>query len=199
MRFPCGKVHHKVEIWLKKSTYKLGGIMGTNFLGSSNSMDFTAFSHAMGNWWGNPCISHVIKYIIKYIGCESNEKKSTHAMGKVWVPISQVPYIRWVLQDFPGNHFPSLFCFCRIFLGTNFPVFSHMMGFPVFSHAMGNWWKNPCISHMMKYTTRWESNGKKYPSYGKSMGTNFPGLSYLIGFSDFSNAMRNLMSIPSIP
>ena len=48
------------------------GKMGANFPGSPNSMDFAAFSHAMGNWWENPCISHIIKYTI---GCESNGKK----------------------------------------------------------------------------------------------------------------------------
>ena len=25
------------------------------------------------------------------------------------------------------------------------------MGFVAFSHAMGNWWENPCISHMMRF------------------------------------------------
>ena len=39
--------------------------MGTNFPGFFNSMDFTAFSHAMGNW----CITHIVKYTK---GCESN-------------------------------------------------------------------------------------------------------------------------------
>ena len=48
--------------------------MGTNFLGSPNSMDFTAFPHAMGNGRGNPCISHIIKSTIE---CESNKKKET--------------------------------------------------------------------------------------------------------------------------
>ena len=37
---------------------------------------------------------------------------------------------------------------------------------------------------------------KKHPFYGKSMGTNFPGLPYLMGFADFSNVMGNLMRKP---
>ena len=48
-------------------------------------------------------------------------------------------------------------------------------GFVAISHDMGNWWENPCISHMMKYTTRFESNGEKHPYYGNCMGTNFLG------------------------
>ena len=36
---------------------------------------------------------------------------------------------------------------------------------------------------------RWESNGKKHPYYGKSMGTNFPGFAHLIVFPEFSHAI----------
>ena len=46
--------------------------IGTNYLGSPNSIDFTAFSHPMGNRRGNPNISRIIKYTIEY---ESNDKK----------------------------------------------------------------------------------------------------------------------------
>ena len=80
--------------------------MGTNFLGSPNSMDFTAFPHAMGNGRENPCISHIIKSTIE---CESNKKKrNTHTMGKVRVPIFQVLHIQWVLLNISGNQFPKL-------------------------------------------------------------------------------------------
>ena len=41
------------------------------------------------------------------------------------------------------------------------PDFLHTMGFVAFSRTVGNLWGNPCISHMLKYTIRWESNGKK--------------------------------------
>ena len=34
---------------------------------------------------------------------------------------------------------------------NNFPGSPHTMGFVAFSHAMGNWWENPCISHMMRF------------------------------------------------
>ena len=48
-------------------------------------------------------------------------------------------------------------------MSTNFPGPPHTMGFVGVFRAMGNWWENPCISHIMKYTTGWESNGKKSP------------------------------------
>ena len=51
------------------------------------------------------------------------------------------------------------------------PEFCHI--FPCY----GNSWGNPCIYHMMKYTTRWKSSGKNRPYYGKSMETNFPSFS----------------------
>ena len=46
-------------------------------------------------------------------------------------------------------------------MSTNFPASSHATSFVAFSRTMRNWWGNPCISHMMKYTIGWESNGKK--------------------------------------
>ena len=48
-------------------------------------------------------------------------------------------------------------------MSTNFPGPPHTMGFVVFSRTLGNWWENPCISHVIKYTIGWESYGKKVP------------------------------------
>ena len=48
-------------------------------------------------------------------------------------------------------------------MGTNFPSFAHLMVYAEFSHAIGNWLENPYISHVMKSTIGWESNGKKAP------------------------------------
>ena len=39
---------------------------------------------------------------------------------------------------------------------------------------------------------------KNNPFYGKSMGTDFPGLSHSMGFADFSNAMGNLIKEPML-
>ena len=169
MRFPCDKVYHKMGIWWKKSIHTLEGKMGTNFPGSFNSMDFTAFSHAMGNWWGNPCVSHMIKYTIE---CEYNGKKYPYS-GE-----SMSAY-------FPGSpHTMSSVGFSREPISQVSP------------HVMGSWWENTCISYMIKYTTGWESNGKNHQFYGKGVGTNFSGLSHSMSFADFSNAMGNLMRKP---
>ena len=56
----------------------------------------------------------------------------------------------------------------------NFPDFPHTMGFVAFSHVMRNKWENTCISYVIKYTVKRESNGKKAP-VEKSRTTNFPG------------------------
>ena len=116
--------------------------MATNFLGSPNSMDFAAFSHAMENWWGNPCISYVTKYTME---CESNFKKA---------PIPSEKY------EYRFPRFSTYDGFCNIFPEINFSGLSHSMGFPAISHASGNWRENPGISHMVKYVTGWQSNGK---------------------------------------
>ena len=72
--------------------------MGTNFQDSPNMKGFVVFSHTLRNCWGNPCISHMLKYIL---GWKSDGKKRTHTMVKVWVPISQTFPIPWVLLHFP--------------------------------------------------------------------------------------------------
>ena len=41
----------------------------------------------------------------------------------------------------------------------DFSDFPHAMGFVEFSRTVGNVQGSPCISHMLKYTIRWESNG----------------------------------------
>ena len=73
-----------------------------------------------GNWWGTPCISHIIKYTIE---CESNGKKAP---------------ILWEKYEYQFPRFSTYNVFCRIFPGTNFPDFSLSMGLAVFSHVMGN-------------------------------------------------------------
>ena len=47
--------------------------MGTNFQGFPHSIDFVAFFYAMGNWWENTCIFHMIKYTIRW----SNGEKAS--------------------------------------------------------------------------------------------------------------------------
>ena len=105
-------------------------------------------------------------------------------MGKVWVPISQVLPIWWVLLHFPvlwktdgeTHTFPiswSIPCDGNLMgknhpyygksMSTNFPGSPYMTGFLAFSCSVGNWWGNLCIFQMMKCAIGWESNGKKAP------------------------------------
>ena len=59
-------------------------------------------------------------------------------------------------------------------MSTNFPGSSHRMGFVAFSRTMGNWWRNPCIPHIMKYTIGWESYGEKAPMLWEKYEYQFP-------------------------
>ena len=67
-------------------------------------------------------------------------------------------------------------------ISTNFPGSPHSKGFVALSRTMRNWWGNPCISHMMKYTIGWESNGKKAPILWEKYEYQFPRLSPYHGF-----------------
>ena len=62
------------------------------------------------------------------------------------------------------------------------PDFPSTMGFVAFSLAVGNLWGNPCISHMLKNTIRWESNEKKAPILWEKYEYQFPRLSPYHGF-----------------
>ena len=65
--------------------------------------------------------------------------------------------------------------------------------------AMGNLWEKPCIFHGVGDTVGWKSDGKKYPYFGESVGTNFPGSLKLMDFATFFNAMGNWWGNLSIP
>ena len=124
-------------------------------------------------------------------------------MGKVWAPVSQVLPIRWVLLHFPilseidgeTHAFPIWWsipqdvnligqkhpCHGRSMV-IDFLDFPHTMGFVEFSRTVGNVQGKPCISHMLKYTIRWESNGKKAPILWEKYEYQFPRLSPYHGF-----------------
>ena len=97
-------------------------------------------------------------------------EKSTHFMEKVWEPVSQALSIRWALLHFPilweideKTHAVSVWWsipevrslmgkkhpYCGKSMSINFPDFPHTIGFVAFSLTVGDWWENPCISHMM--------------------------------------------------
>ena len=83
-------------------------------------------------------------------------------------------------------------------MSINFPDFPHTIGFVAFSRTVGKLWQNLYISHMLKYTTGWESNGKKHPYYGKSMSINFPDFPHTMGFVAFSHTVGTLWGNPYI-
>ena len=80
----------------------------------------------------------------------------------------------------------------------NFLDFPHTMCFVAFSRTVGNLWGNQYISHMLKYTIGWKSEGKKHPSYGKSMIIDFPDFFHTMGFLAFFRSVGNLWGNPYI-
>ena len=178
--------------------------MSTNFPDFFHMMGFVALSCAMGNWWGNACISRMMKYTT---GWGSSWKNHPY-YGKVWEPISEAFLIQWGLLHFPmlweideKIHVFPMWCSIPWYgnktapcygksTSTNFPGYPYTIGFVAFSRAMGNWWGNFSISHM-KSTTGLESNWNKHPCYEKCIGTNFPDFHYLMCFATFSHAMGN--------
>ena len=189
-----------------------GKIVSTNFPGSPHTMNFVAFYCAIGNWWRYPCISHVMKNTI-----DGNLMEKKHPYyGKVWVTISQVFPLQWVLLRFPAlweidREIYAFFIQWSIGqdenlmekstrtmekrMWINFLGFPHSMGFATISHAIGNWWGNSCISHLMEYTKRWKSNGKKAPvlgvlqnvvHFGKKKFPNFERKMFILSLRSFS-------------
>ena len=67
-------------------------------------------------------------------------------------------------------------------MSINFPDFPHTMGFVAFSRTVGNLCGNPCISHVLKHTIGWESDGKKAPILWEKYDYQFPRLSPYHGF-----------------
>ena len=139
--------------------------MGANFPGFPHLTGLAVSSHITGNWWENTCI--FMWWIIPWNG--NLMEKSTHTRGKVWVQISQVLHIWWVLLHFPvlwgipkdGNRMGKNHPYYGESMSTNFPGSPHTMGFVAFSHTIRNWMGNPCISYMMKYAIGWKCNGEK--------------------------------------
>ena len=85
MHFWCAVEYHRVGIWWKKSSHALGKIW----------VSLSQSSQQGGFYWIFLCYEKLIRNTMHFpcnevyhrmgIGCE----KSTHAIGKVWVPISQ--------------------------------------------------------------------------------------------------------------
>ena len=62
-------------------------------------------------------------------------------------------------------------------MGTNFPGSCNLMDFASFSCAVENWWGNPSIFQVTKYTIGWESNGKKMLILWQKYEYQFPRIS----------------------
>ena len=90
----------------------------------SPTMSFVAFSCTMGNWWGSPCISHMMEYTV---GWESYGEKSP---------------ILWEKYEYQFPRFTSSEGFCCIF-----PYYEKLMGKPMHFpysevyHRMGMGWE----------------------------------------------------------
>ena len=100
----------------------------------SPTMSFFAFSRTMRNWWGNPCISHMMKYAI---GCEFNGKKAPILWEKY-----EYQFPRLSLH----HGFCCIFPYCGKFMGKpmHFPyaeVYHRMgIGWERSTHTMGKVW-----------------------------------------------------------
>ena len=70
------------------------------------------------------------------------------------------------------------------------------MSFVAFSCTMENWWGNPSISHMMKYTVGWESYGEKSPIPWKRYKYQFPRFTPCEGFWYIFPYYEKLMGKP---
>ena len=74
------------------------------------------------------------------------------------------------------------------------------MGLAVLSHVIGNWWENTCISHMVKYTIKWDSNGKKalilWEKYEYQFSRFIPCDGFCCIFSYYEKLMRKHMYSP---
>ena len=188
-----------------------GESMDTNFTGSLNSMDFAGFSNAIGNWWGNLSISHMMNFITEW---KSGWRNAPILWEKYEYQFPRLSpgfcYIFPCYGKLMGK--PMHFSYIEVYhrwksngkehpyygknMGTNFAGFAHLMVFAEFSHAIKNWLENPYISHIMKSTIGWDLTGKKHPDYGKSRSTNFPGSPHTMDFLAFSRTMGNWWEHP---
>ena len=96
----------------------------TNFPGSPRTMDFIAFSWTMRNWWGNPCVSHMLNYTIRW---KSNGKSAPILWEKYEHQFPRIS-IQWILLHFPipweiygETHAFPIWCHWLIFSYTTHP------------------------------------------------------------------------------
>ena len=107
MHFQWGRRYQRMGIWWK-TVRILWGKYGYQFPIFLNSMDIAAISNAMGNWWGNLYISHVMKYITG------------------WKSGWRIVPILWEKYEYQIPRFSLLF-YCI------FPCYGKLMGKPMHS------------------------------------------------------------------
>ena len=73
---------------------------------------------------------------------------------------------------------------------------AHRVDFAAFSCTIRNWWEKPCISHVVKFTTRWVSDGGKVPILWGKNGYQLPGLFQFDGFHCILSCYGKLMEKP---
>ena len=127
----------------KKHPY-YGKSMIVDFPDFPHTTGFVPFSRTVWSLWGNPYISHMLKYTI---GWESDGKKAPILLEKIKCRSPRLS---------PYHGLCCIFPYCGKFMGK--PIH-----FP--------------ISHMLKYTIGWESDGNKAPILWEKCDYRFPRLS----------------------
>ena len=159
------------------------------------TMSFVAFSCTMENWWGNSCISHMMKYTV---GWESYGEKS---------PIPWERYEYQFPRFTPFEGFWCIFPYYEKFMGKpmhfRYAEAYHRMGigWEKSTHTMGKVWLSisqtfPIPWVLLHLPILWEIYGETHafpicwsiPYDGDWMGKNHPyyGKSMIIDFPYFS-------------
>ena len=73
---------------------------------------------------------------------------------------------------------------------------AHRMKFSAFYCAIINWWEKPCTSHVVKYTIRRESDGRKVPIRSGKKWYQFTKLFQFDGFDYISSCCGEMMGKP---
>ena len=108
MHFPYDEVYHRMGIGWEKSTHTMGEVWVSISQTFPHTMGFVAFFRTGENLWGNPYISHMLKYTR---GWELDGKKAP---------------ILWEKYDYRFPRLSSYHGFCCIF-----PYCGKFMGKPM--------------------------------------------------------------------
>ena len=136
--------------------------MSTNFPGSPHTMSFVAFSCTMGNWLGNLCISHMMKYTVE---SKSDGKEAPMLWEKYGYRFPRV-------TQYHGFCCISRYCGKFMEKPMYFPyaeVYHRMgIGWERSTHAMGKVWLSifqtfPIPWVLLHFPVLWEIYGETHP------------------------------------